>query len=217
MRILCFGYRSWALNIYKKLDKELKAEFVIFNQTKLITEEKITNYNPDLILFYGWSWNVPKLVTNNFNCLMLHPSDLPSYRGGSPIQNQIINGIINSKMTIFLMNEFMDEGDIVSQSKLDLNGTIDQIFKRIEKRGYVLTKNIIMNGIIKRTKQSHKNISSYKRRSPKDSEITIQELLEKDSKYLYNKIRMLGDPYPNAYIKTVDNRKLLIKLAVIED
>ena len=41
-------------------------------------------------------------------------------------------------------------------------------------------------------------------------------LLSQDSQYLYNKIRMLGDPYPYAYIKTVDGKKLLIKDVSIE-
>jgi len=178
---------------------------------------KIIKYDPDLILFYGWSWHVPKNITKKYRCLMLHPSDLPQFRGGSPIQNQIINGITKSKITIFVMNEYMDEGDIISQTSLDLKGNIDEIFSRIEIKGYKLTKKIIKNGIYKTFKQSKKNVTSFKRRSPEESEITIKELLEKDSNYLYNKIRMLGDPYPNAFIKTIDNKKLLIKLAEIEE
>jgi tRNA(Ile)-lysidine synthase TilS/MesJ len=39
----------------------------------------------------------------------------------------------------------------------------------------------------------------------------------KDSTYLYNKIRMLEYPYPNAYIKTIDGKKILIKLAELND
>ena len=44
---------------------------------------------PDIVLFYGWSWKVSEKLINKFDCLMLHPSPLPKYRGGSPIQNQI--------------------------------------------------------------------------------------------------------------------------------
>ena len=217
MKIVCIGYRSWALNIYYKLSKEFSHDFIIINKTKKILEKDIIKHNPDLLLFYGWSWAVSKALTKKYKCLMLHPSDLPKYRGGSPIQNQIINGITKSKITIFIMNENMDEGDIVLQTSLDLSGTIEDIFKRIEERGYELTKKILVHGISKTKKQKKNNISFFKRRSPEDSEITIQELIEKDSNYLYNKIRMLGDPYPNAYIKTSDNKKLLIKSAIIED
>ena len=45
------------------------------------------------------------------------------------------------------------------------------------------------------------------------SEITVEEISTKSGEYLYNKIRMLQDPYPNAFIKTSDGKKLKIKLA----
>ena len=32
----------------------------------------------------------------------------------------------------------------------------------------------------------------------------------------YNKIRMLQDPYPNSYIKTIDGKKLKLKLVELE-
>ena len=217
MRIVCVGYRSWSINLYNRLSKEIDHEFIIIKKTKTTPVSKIIKHDPDLILFYGWSWHVPEKITNNYRCLMLHPSDLPQFRGGSPIQNQIINGITKSKITIFVMNELFDGGDIICQTSLDLTGNIDEIFYRIEKKGYQLTKKIIKNGIHKTFKQSKKNVSFFKRRSPEESEITIKELLEKDSTYLYNKIRMLGDPYPNAFIKTIDNKKLLIKLAEIDE
>jgi len=49
------------------------------------------------------------------------------------------------------------------------------------------------------------------------SELTIEELSEESAEYLYNKIRMLQDPYPNPYIKTKDGKRLIINSATIED
>ena len=68
--------------------------------------------------------------------------------------------------------------------------------------------------------QSQKNESKssfFNRRTENQSEITLDELKNKPAEYLYNKIRMLADPYPNSYIKTVDGKKLIIKIAEIED
>ena len=48
-----------------------------------------------------------------------------------------------------------------------------------------------------------KNNSSFKNKEPK-------ELQNSSAEYLNNKIRMLNDPYPNAYIKTADGKKLFI-------
>ena len=61
-------------------------------------------------MFYGWSWIVSKDLIENFTCLMLHPSPLPLYRGGSPLQNQIIEGKKTSKVSIIIMTEELDAG-----------------------------------------------------------------------------------------------------------
>ena len=58
--------------------------------------------------------------------------------------------------------------------------------------------------------------SSYKRRKPEDSEITISDLENLLGNQLFDKICCLEDPYPNAFIKTKDGKKLLIKLAELE-
>ena len=50
---------------------------------------------------------------------------------------------------------------------------------------------------------------------PRESEITLAELKNESLKYIYNKIRMLDDPYPNAYIKLKD-KKLFIKKFLIK-
>ena len=79
-----------------------------------------------------------------------------------------------------------------------------------------LTLDIIDNGL-KPVKQDHKEATYCKRRKPEESEITLSEIKNKDSIYIYNKIRMLADPYPNAFIKTSDGKKIIIKDAFIVD
>ena len=146
---------------------------------------------------------------------MLHPSPLPKYRGGSPIQNQIINGETQSAVTIIEMTDELDAGDILAQERISLDGSIKDILKRLTRVGTRLTKRII-SGNTTRRKQNENEATFYNRRKEEDNEITVNEILNQDSQYLYNKIRMLGDPYPYAYIKTVDGKKLLIKDASIE-
>ena len=140
---------------------------------------------------------------------MLHPSPLPKYRGGSPIQNQIINGEKESAVSLFKMNKFLDEGDIYFQKEFSLEGKLDDIFFRITDIGFTGSCKIIDNEY-SITKQDHSKATYFKRRKPEDSEITLDEIKTKPAEYIQNKIRMLNDPYPNAYIKTFDNKKLYI-------
>jgi len=206
MKILAVGYRDWAFEIYKNLlKKKIKIKIL---KKKNVSLKEIEKYNPDLILFYGWSKKVSNIVVQKFKCIMLHPSKLPYYAGGSPIQNQIIRNVKRSAVTLFSMNEKIDHGNILIQKEFSLLGELNEIFNRIIKIGTLLTLNILK----KNYKQKKIKITKvYKRRKPQQSEITLREFKFSNANYLYNKIRMLQDPYPNAFIKTIDGKKLYIQ------
>lgn len=216
MKIACIGYRSWALNIYDFLANNTDHVCLIFRSRAQYDEGILRDFSPDMILFYGWSWYVSNELISQFPCLMLHPSPLPKYRGGSPIQNQIIAGEKTSKISIFIMNHEIDSGDLVGQEDISLEGSLADIFERIEEAGLRITLRIINEGL-KPIPQNHSEATNFKRRSSEDSEITLQELRDGTAEYLYNKIRMLADPYPNAFIKTRDGKKLFILTAKVED
>lgn len=216
MRIACVGYRDWALNIYDRLAATSDHSFLIFRSKAQFKLEVLDDFKPDLVLFYGWSWRIPDDLLERHTCVMLHPSPLPRYRGGSPIQNQIIAGESSSKVSLFVMTAELDAGDLLGQKDLSLAGTLDAIFKRIEDAGLELTRHILEHGL-HRSPQDHSKATFCKRRTPGESEITADELFSKPAEYLYNKIRMLADPYPNAYILTADGKRLVITAAHIEE
>ena len=211
MNIACITYRDWAIDIYDKVQDVYKDEhnFLIWRKKDDFDASQLKEFRPDLILWYGWSRIVEDTFVNDYESVMLHPSPLPKYRGGSPIQNQIINGEKIGAVTLFRMNEGLDKGDIYQQLPMSLTGTLDDIFRRISDLGFAATCNIINNNYTLSTQDELKS-SYYKRRSPKDSEITIEELQTQSSEYLHNKIRMLNDPYPNAFIRTINGEKLYL-------
>lgn len=213
-RILCFGYRKWALSIYQALQDSAKFQIHISQKKEEVNSGFIGQFQPDFVLFYGWSWIIEKSIIDKFKCVMLHPSPLPKYRGGSPIQNQIINNEVDSAVTLFLMDHGLDSGGIISQQHLSLKGSLKDIFNRIEKIGVDSTLSFLIDGYTL-TQQNDNEATYYKRRKPEESEITLDDLSNEDPQYIYNKIRMLADPYPNAYVKLRDGAKLYIKEADI--
>ena len=216
-KILCVGYREWALNIYNKIAQNYNdGDVTIVASYDEYNDSFVKEYNPDFILFYGWSWMVSEDIISDYKCIMLHPSKLPKYRGGSPIQNQIIRGEENSAVTLFLMNEEMDSGPIVFQELMLLSGSINDIFNRIEELGYQGTMQFLSNPI-EGVKQIEEDATYFKRRTEQQSEITLKELKEQPAEYIYNKIRMLQDPYPNAFIYAADERKIFITNIYIEN
>ena len=215
MRIACIGYRDWAINIYRRLQHVFPHyNFLMQLSKQEFCELQIEEFKPDMILFYGWSEKISSRLIKRKKCLMLHPSPLPKYRGGSPIQNQIINGEIHSAVTIFQMDIGIDDGPIAKQKYLSLEGQLTDIFERIEVLGFELTHEIFLNGL-KVYAQNNKKATYCRRRLPSQSEITLDELENQSAQYLHNKIRMLQAPYPNAFIKTRDGKKLLIKCSEI--
>jgi methionyl-tRNA formyltransferase len=216
-KVLCVGYREWALNIYSKIAQNYKdGDVRVIESYDEYCNSLVKEYNPDFVLFYGWSWMIDKDIIGDYKCIMLHPSKLPKYRGGSPIQNQIINGEERSAVTLFIMNEKMDAGNIVFQESMSLSGSISDIFNRIEELGYKGTMQFL-NNPANGVKQIEEDATYFNRRIEEQSEITFDELKGKSAKYIYNKIRMLQDPYPNPYIKTIDGKKIYIKESYIGD
>ena len=211
MKVALIGYRPWAIGIYENISKDFP-EFCyhkVYSEDEF-DEESLNSFDPDVVLFYGWSKIIPLRIVSKFKCLMLHPSPLPKYRGGSPIQNQIIRGETESAVTVFIMDEGIDTGDIVGQRKMSLLGDIPDIFDRMSRIGLEITKDFLL-GKYQVVKQDQSESTYFKRRTPDQSEITFEELKESSGSYLYNKIRMLTGPYPCAYIKTVDGKKILLK------
>ena len=207
MKIIYYGYRDWAINIFSKI---LVEEKYLVNSKNYSIIEYI---KPDLIFFIGWSDIIPNEIIEKYICICLHPSTLPKYRGGSPIQNQIINGEIDSSVSFFIMDKKIDNGDILYQPYLSLDGNLNKIFKDIELIGVEYINKIILdykhNQVIT-FKQDDSEATFYRRRKESDSEIKIEEILNSEPLYLYNKIRSLNDPYPNAFIKCKNGKKLYI-------
>ena len=130
-KILICSYRNWANNVKDLIFLNYQDCELTWIQSKAEFKEKAKGKTYDLVLFIGWSWIVPKNFISRNTCVCFHPSDLPKYRGGSPIQNQIIRGEKNSAVTLFLMSEKMDAGPIVFQESMSLSGSLDDIFNRI--------------------------------------------------------------------------------------
>ena len=242
MNVIYFGYRKWSYQILKRLllqknttwkicavvttpEPEAKFETLSIPCYKLDPHNKkatlkiIKKHSVDALLVYGWSWFIPKEAYEKYLTLILHTSSLPKYRGGSPLQHQIIAGEEKSAVTIFKADVGLDTGLIYGQSPFSLKGSLNQIFERIINKGTLATTKIlngIYNGTVKPIPQDSSKATTFKRRAPKESELTIKDFQTKTSRELYNFIRALADPYPNAYMICKDGKKLFFTEAYIE-
>lgn len=191
-----------------EIDNSIKEKIKIY-KVDPNDQQKIFNFlakhKIEIVFLYSWSHIIQERIINKFICLCLHPSLLPAYRGGTPIQHQLINGEKDSGVTIFKMNEGIDAGDIYQQASMSLLGDINDIFSRMVNLGTIITKNLItdyINGeLVFRPQRNLKKSRIYKRRKPSQSELFLDELKKVNFDEVHNIVRGLIDPYPNAFIR----------------
>ena len=177
------------------------------NQIKLITKksdlniELLKNFNPRYIFFIHWSWIVDAKIYSSYESIVFHTAPLPYGRGGSPIQNLIMRGFKSSPVCALKMIKELDSGPIYSKIVISLEGSLNEIFKRLNNAINDLIRKIITKNIIPTEQVGNEFL--FKRLTEEDNEIPSNLNLEE----IYDRIRMLDDDkYPNAYIKYGDNK-----------
>lgn len=77
----------------------------------------LRRYKPDLIIVAAYGKILPKAVLDltGFGCINVHASLLPRWRGASPVQNALLAGDAETGVTIMLMDEGIDTGNILSK------------------------------------------------------------------------------------------------------
>ncbi|MDE0299716.1 MAG: methionyl-tRNA formyltransferase [Candidatus Poribacteria bacterium] len=80
----------------------------------------LRNLRPNAIVVVAFGQLIPKAVLDlpPCGCINVHPSLLPKYRGAAPIQWALINGEEETGVTIMLLDETEDTGDIILQRRV---------------------------------------------------------------------------------------------------
>ncbi|KUK66979.1 MAG: methionyl-tRNA formyltransferase [candidate division WS6 bacterium 36_33] len=75
----------------------------------------LEKYKPEIVVCKAFGEIVPKefLDYPKYGCINIHFSILPKYRGAVPIQKAILDGEEETGISIMLMSEGLDEGDIL--------------------------------------------------------------------------------------------------------
>jgi methionyl-tRNA formyltransferase len=170
---------------------------IIINDKNQLTAEELKKVKPDYIFFLHWSYVIPKDIFEKFNCILFHMTDLPYGRGGSPLQNLILNGNSETMISAIKVTEGIDTGPVFFKKSLSLAGTAEEIFLRCGKTMLKMIEEILTKGLEPLAQQGEG--STFKRRKPEES--NIQALSEIET--VYDFIRMLdADGYPRAFVET---------------
>ncbi len=198
MRLLICNSKNWF-----SLSNEIRNSSSIKEISKKedLNLELIREFKPNYIFFPHWNWIVDKNIHQTQNCIVFHTAPLPYGRGGSPIQNLILNGYEDTPVCALKMTSELDAGPIYGEITISLDGNLKSIFLRINNAINKLIIKIIKNQIIPIPQEGEPHI--FERLSEKNNEIPKELSL----KEIFDRVRMLDhEDYPNPYIIYGNNK-----------
>ena len=157
-------------------------------------------------------WQMPKIGTFN-----LHASLLPDYRGAAPINWAIINGEKTSGVTTFFIDEKIDTGAIILQSKLAIDptenaGSLHDKLMHLGSKLVIKTIQLIEIGSVERQTQSKKETKTAFKLNKGNCKIEWDSSIQS----IYNKVRGL-QPYPAAWgLLSNGNKKINVKVYEVQ-
>lgn len=189
--------KSWNQDLVRNLSyKSNQINWVFINKRSDFNIGNLDSINPVKIFIPHWSYIIPDEIFEKYECVVFHMTDLPFGRGGSPLQNLIVLGKEETKISALKVVKELDAGPIYLKNKLSLNGTADEIFIRANSIIELMIIEIVNKGL--EPYEQKGVVVHFKRRKPKDSNI----INLKNIKDIYNHIRMLdAEGYPKAFIE----------------
>ena len=178
---------------------------------------KVKELNPELIIVAAYGRIIPKEILEVPACksINVHPSMLPEFRGPSPIQNAVLAGKKETGISIMMMDEKMDHGDILAQTKIEIdpNESAEDLMKKTAPLSAKLLLETIpgwMEGKIKPKRQD-------------DSKATYCQLIEREDGHIfwneeaieiYNKFRAFY-PWPGIF-SIWEKDRIIIRIKLVK-
>jgi len=110
-----------------------------FSQKKLFELEIINtliNYDVELIVMAGWMKIVSPFFISKFKnkIINIHPSLLPAYKGGSAIEESLLNGSKITGCSVHYVEEEVDSGSLIMQAALSISNedNVETLSKKIQ-------------------------------------------------------------------------------------
>lgn len=132
---------------YKLVESEVaktagELGFTVYKPQNLKEEnfrEILESEAPDVIVVAAFGKILPRYVLDfpKYKCLNVHGSLLPEYRGAAPVNRAIMDGRMKTGITIMLMEEGLDTGDMILKEEVDITeeDTATTLFEKLAHVG----------------------------------------------------------------------------------
>lgn len=242
MKIIFFGSSGYCLPILNILKENSKLCAIVTKQNSKVEDfsrknnievftpkdnsqlanliNPISQFNTDLAIVADFGLIIPQNIFNlpKYKTLNIHFSRLPQFRGPSPVQYSILLGEKSTWISIIIMDETLDTGDIIWQKEVKLAGdeTSGNLYQKLFTIVSLELPNIIhkfIDGKLTPKKQDHREATYTKHLTRQDGYIppqTLSAALDKgiESVSIERKIRAFS-PWPSVWTEiTLQGRPL---------
>jgi len=215
-------------NVINKSEKDSKLLEDSFTELKIKIEKNVNNnkflqklkgLDVDYFILSGFRQILYKDILSipNKGTINLHAGKLPEYRGGSPLNWQIINGEEYAYISTILTDDGIDTGNVLVENKIKillsddiatLHTKANDLFPQMTIQSIQMIENNNFG-----VKQNNLNATYWHQRNDEDGYINFT-LLKNEEILRY--IKALKDPYPCAW-GIVDGQKVRIAKAEISN
>jgi len=190
------GAKIWSRRVFTEIISGYQGRWHFVGSPDELTVKAMGSLEPRYIFFLHWSWWVPPEMVKNYDCVCFHMTDVPYGRGGSPLQNLIVRGHRQTKLTALRMVESFDAGPVYLKEDLSLEGNAEEIYIR---QSYLAAR--MIRHIIDNEPEPIPQVGepvNFDRRKPEESRIPQRDSLQA----LHDFMRMLdADGYPRAFME----------------
>jgi methionyl-tRNA formyltransferase len=176
----------------------------VFQPEKIRSEENkeiIDRLDPDFLIVAAYGQILPSwlLQSPRVAPLNIHFSLLPQYRGAAPAAYAILNGDVETGVTIMIMQELLDSGPILMQKKtaIPVTATTGELETRLSEIGSTLLIEAI-DKYLKNEIQPIPQDETRATRAPRISKVDARILWRESALEIHNRIRAMN-PWPGAY------------------
>ncbi|MBA3724672.1 MAG: methionyl-tRNA formyltransferase [Candidatus Levybacteria bacterium] len=120
-------------------------------QPEKLTDEisQLSTLNSQLYVVAAYGKIIPKKILDipQYGAINIHPSLLPKYRGSTPIQSTLLDGIKNSGVSFILMDAQMDHGPLLHQIPFAISptDTFDWLMHNMFSQASIILPSVIQN------------------------------------------------------------------------
>lgn len=197
---LVLGCKPWNRRLFDEVLRTLPGRWHYIGSNDELSVDEVHEISPRYVFSLHWSWKIPNELVQRYECVCFHMTDVPFGRGGSPLQNLIVRGLRETKLTALRMTSEFDAGPVYLKEPLSLEGGAEEIYLRAGRLSAAMIQSIIR--LEPKPMPQKGEAVNFKRRKLEQSELGTPGSTPKSVEEIYDFIRMLdAEGYPRAFLE----------------